>query len=529
MHFPKNALPLEYIIVAIGIGYEVCQLANAQTWTSCVITGTCIPLLCWLYRVELNFSHEFNHLKALFRPSGSPGLWCIILVPLCLFLSCHGKKYHCSATYSKTSLASISLLLSTVLWMWNNKNCKTASPDKMFSLILLYLIPSAVCVSLWHFYSDAPLLDGVVGSAILLGTYNVCLPRLLTLAAKSFTLGEAVIVSHGVSIFCLSAYLTLRHWLPNSVIVDELQCITLICQVAIIGTMTFVFILVEQPNTRSVGTFYGVAVGMAIFLMIPVLYILLGMNPFLWLYRLILKDTNRVLLLLYWIILTAMTVLIASIQQSFGYRTKTVVRKYFHILIVVAYLPGLFFDSHLLYLASGIALGVFLIIECIRVCRIPPLGKLIDSTFSEFLDEKDQGQLILTHFFLLIGCSLPLWVIPELLTRKRSGDNAFLGTPLAMFSGLLAIGFGDTMASVGGTWVGKHCWPGIKKTVEGTAFSVVTQVVVCQLFSLTGLTVFPNWTHTHLVGIFLSACLEAFTSQIDNLVLPLFLYIVLIL
>lgn len=47
---------------------------------------------------------------------------------------------------------------------------------------------------------------------------------------------------------------------------------------------------------------------------------------------------------------------------------------------------------------------------------MPPVGGHIGDAFSKFVDDKDQGQWILTHFYLLIGCSLPLWLIPEFST-----------------------------------------------------------------------------------------------------------------
>ena len=52
-----------------------------------------------------------------------------------------------------------------------------------------------------------------------------------------------------------------------------------------------------------------------------------------------------------------------------------------------------------------------------------------------FVDEKDKGELILTHIYLLFGCSVPMWLFLD-----------FSGNPLfAHYSGLLIIGVGDAM------------------------------------------------------------------------------------
>lgn len=45
---------------------------------------------------------------------------------------------------------------------------------------------------------------------------------------------------------------------------------------------------------------------------------------------------------------------------------------------------------------------------------------------------------------------------------------------LASVSGILALGFGDTAASIVGKRYGRWHWPGSKKTVEGTMAFVVT-------------------------------------------------------
>lgn len=96
---------------------------------------------------------------------------------------------------------------------------------------------------------------------------------------------------------------------------------------------------------------------------------------------------------------------------------------------------------------------------------------------------------------------------------------------LPLLAGVLSVGVGDTAASVGGSYFGRHKFPGTKKTLEGTACNVG-----CQLLFLAGVVYFGSmnlmltaWPKL-LLSIAISTLVEAFTDQADNLVLPLLLY-----
>jgi len=91
------------------------------------------------------------------------------------------------------------------------------------------------------------------------------------------------------------------------------------------------------------------------------------------------------------------------------------------------------------------------------VRQIPPLGARIESVFERFRDEKDIGFLTLTHIYLLIGCSLPLWLTPSQST----------GNTLLIASGVITVGFGDTAAAVVGSLYGRHRWKGSKRHTKG--------------------------------------------------------------
>jgi len=97
-----------------------------------------------------------------------------------------------------------------------------------------------------------------------------------------------------------------------------------------------------------------------------------------------------------------------------------------------------------------------IVLQLLRVIHMPPLGEVLQAGFTAFADEKDVGSLALTPIYLLVGCSLPLWIYPSVcLEETCTGQHL-----LPLMSGLLTIGIGDTAASVFGTWIGRTEWEG---------------------------------------------------------------------
>lgn len=47
-----------------------------------------------------------------------------------------------------------------------------------------------------------------------------------------------------------------------------------------------------------------------------------------------------------------------------------------------------------------------------RVLLMWPLGKWLHDVLEPFLDASDSGPLVLTHLYLLLGFSLPVWLYP---------------------------------------------------------------------------------------------------------------------
>lgn len=157
----------------------------------------------------------------------------------------------------------------------------------------------------------------------------------------------------------------------------------------------------------------------------------------------------------------------------------TVLRKYFHAVIVAIYLPGALFDLELLSTASVIVLAGFLFLETVRLSGDEVFGDILNKKTAGFLDEKDSGKLILTHIYLLVGCSLPIWIFP--LKMPTDGSEFLL-----LCSGIISLGIGDAAASIGGTLWGKTKIFGSNKSVEGTLSSIAAEVAFAILLYLFG-------------------------------------------
>ncbi|PSN49426.1 hypothetical protein C0J52_06599 [Blattella germanica] len=233
----------------------------------------------------------------------------------------------------------------------------------------------------------------------------------------------------------------------------------------------------------------------------------------------------QVWLVLYWVVCSGLGIIAVTSQVEGKEHASTVVRKHFHILAVVVFIPGLIRECCFLYLATGVVLALFVALELLRVLRLPPLGDFLQSGFAVFADEKDAGTLALTPIYLLVGCSLPLWLYPvNTLQDRCTGQNL-----LPLLSGILTIGVGDTAASVFGTWFGRTKWKGTKKTKEGTLASIICQIIVILLLTHLG---YITYSGAMLLcstsAVVLTSVLEAKTDQVDNLALPLVMYILLL-
>jgi dolichol kinase len=77
-----------------------------------------------------------------------------------------------------------------------------------------------------------------------------------------------------------------------------------------------------------------------------------------------------------------------------------------------------------------VAFAAFNFAEYIRYFALWPFGVSVHLFLNEFVDSKDSGTAILSHFYLLAGCAAPLWLEgPEVMS----------------FYGVLVLGVGDAL------------------------------------------------------------------------------------
>lgn len=62
------------------------------------------------------------------------------------------------------------------------------------------------------------------------------------------------------------------------------------------------------------------------------------------------------------------------------------------------------------HLSCNVAFALFIFAEYIRYFAIYPFGVAVHLFMNEFLDDRDGGTAILSHFYLLTGCAGSLWL-----------------------------------------------------------------------------------------------------------------------
>ncbi|EOY34458.1 hypothetical protein QUC31_018434 [Theobroma cacao] len=241
-------------------------------------------------------------------------------------------------------------------------------------------------------------------------------------------------------------------------------------------------------------------------------------HPVLWIFQFVFSEPyKRLSLCIYWLGLIYASVLRFYKISKNSKIERILLRKYYHLLAVSMFLPALIYQPKFLDLAFGAALAVFLVLEIIRVWRIWPLGQLVHQFMSAFTDHRDSDLLIVSHFSLLLGCALPIWM-----------SSGFNDRPLTPFAGVLSLGIGDTMASMVGHKYGVLRWSKTgKKTIEGTAAGITSVLAACSvllpLLASKGYVLTQHWFPL-LIAVTTSGLLEAYTAQLDNAFIPLVFY-----
>lgn len=237
---------------------------------------------------------------------------------------------------------------------------------------------------------------------------------------------------------------------------------------------------------------------------------------------LISEISSNFQLIIYWIfLLSAVLYLPLAFPYSPIFSNQNSMRKFYHFSAVALFIPAAFWCSNVLKISLATASTLFIHLETVRFDyneKRKGKGKFRDNYFMEVLNsfmercrnDLDKGEMILSHLYLLLGCSIPFW-----LTNNLN---------ISSFSGIISLGIGDSLASIGGKALGQTRWHRLtSKTMEGSLCACMGMffawITLNQLgsfkVSLKHLFIFSFWP----------ALWEALIDLNDNLTLPIFTFI----
>ncbi|KAH9374087.1 hypothetical protein HPB48_005356 [Haemaphysalis longicornis] len=491
---------LEYAVVAAGMLMTVVSLGVLAQSITVLAMLVSLVLLAFLLRWQQHEQPSFD-----LRPHADSGLWLTLLLPFSLLTG--GNGYEHGETYALARVVCTQALLLSLAAIFRVTN------------VFISLLSAAWTVTLLVTSTGISLLWSAAASLATAGTFNYLVRSLSSYSPKSFTIGELLIVCQGVATFVVisACSITCKMTYGDHCIFESSASVGFL-QAGLFVLIVFAAAVSKTAALQTPRGFYFGLFFSAFTLVYPLCWLMVETEPVTWLLYQCFRNYTRTYLMVSW---TALSITAASF--AYWYSTKysdssTVVRKVFHIATIAALLPGIILEPDLAYLACGAIIGVFILLEMTRILSIPPVGPCIHTAFAMFLDEKDAGKLILTPIYLFVGCATPLLLFPgQFEAREKT---------LVLLSGTVVLGVGDTAASVVGSRLGKHHWPGTSKTVEGTLAAIIAQFsFYLPLLLLTAVqSVWHISTALLAVILCLASCLEAFTTQVDNIALPVYVY-----
>eukprot|EP00727_Mastigamoeba_balamuthi_P014568 m51a1_g9736 putative dolichol kinase (492) ;mRNA; r:1534266-1535741 len=334
-------------------------------------------------------------------------------------------------------------------------------------------------------------------------------------AAGSLTPGEALVAAHAL----LACLLSARSSHSTAAMASAAAACALFC--ALCGLLA----AFAGARGRRAGPL-GVAVALAASLAAAERLLWSAAWPAqpplaLWVARFVLWGPRaRVALAAMWAACVALAVAVAAACGG----DAVALRKAFHALAAAMFAPAVAADPQLVCVACACAAAAMVALEALRL-SLPALAPLRAATaaLERFCDgRQDRGDLVVTHVSLVAACAAPVWL---------RGPSGSLGAPawfrgVACAAGVVSVGAGDAVASAVGRRYGRTRWPLARaKTVEGSAAAALAMVGVALLFcagvgEAQLLAEWRTWARV-LSAAAVTALVEAHTSQIDNLVLPL--------
>lgn len=443
-----------------------------------------------------------------FRPNASHGIWLAGLLFSAFFQTIIRNPKTIQLNYEVTTVLLLGMFLQTLEVFFTF----VREDSKLFMKLATRIAPSIVTNLLLGRVLHQEVVFSIATSLTTQLSFRFIYLSVMRSFPLSFTMGEASIVAQGFIVFIYNSLLDRPY---------ATRDIDLVLQIGILGVIALIFSTYFITIFRKWFMFYFLLVAVVIGICVVPVGTKLAVTI---LFNFIFNDTERIVIVCIYIALLVFAGFIVNWQIGKNERGSTRARKLFHILIVMVFVPGLLYQCQFLYVASVLALAVFTTLELARCIQLHPFAEILQSSVAAFIDEKDSGRVAMTPIYLLVGCSLPLWIhnSPCDLTGSSSSEL------LPLMSGVLSIGVGDTFASVFGSKFGRHKWPKSQKSVEGTIASIIAQAIF--IYALYASAVMPLTLRLTAVcgfAVISNSLVEALTDQVDNLVLPLITYCIL--
>ncbi|XP_045775435.1 dolichol kinase [Maniola jurtina] len=437
------------------------------------------------------------------RPANSNGLWCHILLPAAL------ATYSCfdnvSTLYKITSCISVGLFFHSVLFILFLSTSSTVLKEPVYAGCVASGFISAI---LLYVFLQTDLGFSLAVSILSICLFAAMLRLFIVKFDKTFTLGEAMITAQAVVLFFIMSMI--RFFFKMRSDDQEMEFIgvivyTILSTVGLIVTVLY-FLTDSWRNLKTL----AYIVASAVVFVLLILHAVLGSNCVKTILDYVFVERDRYKLFTFWLFLVLVAVCALLVRTRLAVKASTVTRKTFHVLASLVFLSGIIYDVYLMTLAAGIGLGVLIFVEALRKSGIEPISSALQSAFLVYCDEKDCGLFAMTPLYLYVGLAFPLLLVPNRPDRE-----------LELLSGVLSIGVGDTAASWFGSHFGINKWSDSNRTMEGTAFNILSQIGTVYALQFFELLDNKNALLRSVFAATVSGFVEAKTDQVDNLVLPL--------
>eukprot|EP00884_Botryococcus_braunii_P013451 jgi/Botrbrau1/22106/Bobra.0206s0032.1 len=326
-------------------------------------------------------------------------------------------------------------------------------------------------------------LLAVAGLLLLLFALRMC-----------FTIGEAMVVSTGLAllgwdVFLLSCSASLHLWgseLPRTgqafsifQLLEKRSQVSLFCELLVAGVLLGCWSVVpllrqlfvppkKMQGTGTLGTVRGTIVGGLAAVLVGG-GTLLVIKPAIWALQFAFASLRRAGILAFWVALLAFTLPVMNYLSHSHTVPTIIVRKGYHILALMLFSPALVWEPQLLAISLAIAAAALMVVEAVRVGSVPHIAAHINAFMTSFLDSRDSGAVLISHFSLLAGMAVPVWLsgIPGVVPGEQVPDLA------GAFTGIIILGIADSAASAIGRGFGRLQILDTHKTVEGTLGGMV--------------------------------------------------------